>query len=217
MARKSFEEVRMAFKEATGTTLSGKDLEMCKAVYEAEGNMLDDQKRTKPTRQNYGIYIERLPDDRRFAHGTMDNREKVSQFVDYCIECRKDKKLPESNSVIENLRKENAKLKKATKQMATKIVNADSMTQQFIEVTKVNNELSYKISRYEDFFRSHGINPLNLPEGPDFQEQPSERFLLLEATGNWVDTSTGEVISGERKAEIEIELEQNNSNDIDEQ
>lgn len=217
MARKSFEEVRMTFKEATGTTLSGKDLEMCKAVYEAEGNMLDDQKRTKPTRQNYGIYIERLPDNRRFAHGTMDNREKVSQFVDYCIEYRKDKKLPESNSVIENLRKENAKLKKATKQMAIKIVNADSMTQQFIEVTKVNNELSYKISRYEDFFRSHGINPLNLPEAPDFQEQPSERFLLLEATGNWVDTSTGEVISGERKAEIEKELEQNNSNDIDEQ
>lgn len=217
MARKSFEEIRMAFKEATGTTLSGKDLEMCKAVYEAEGHMLDDQKRTKPTRQNYGIYIEKLPEDRRFAHGTMDNREKISKFVDYCIECRRDKKLPESNSIIENLRKENAKLKKATKQMATKIVNADSMTQQFIEVNKANNDLAYKISRYEDFLRNHGINPWNLPEGPDFQKQPSERFLLLEATGNWVDTSTGEVISEEQKAVIEKELEQNSSNNFDEQ
>ena len=217
MARKSFEEVRMAFKEATGTTLSGKDLEMCKAVYEAEGNMLNDRKRTKPTRQNYGIYIERLPEDRRFAHGTMDNRKRVSAFVDYCIECHKDKKLPESTSVIENLRKENAKLKKATKQMASRIVNADSMTQQFIEVNKLNNDLAYKISRYDDFFRSHGINPLNLPEGPDFQEQPSERFLLLEATGNWVDTSTGEVITQEQKDKIEKELEQEKSSDIDEQ
>lgn len=217
MARKNFEEVRMAFREATRTTLSEKDLEMCKAVYEAEGNMLNDQKRTKPTRQNYGIYIEKLPADRRFAHGTMDNREKVSKFVDYCIECRRDKKLPESNSVIENLREENAKLKKATKQMATKIVNADSMTQQFIEITKTNDDLTYKISRYEDFIRSLGYNPMALPDTVDYQEQPSERFLLLEATGNWVDTSTGEVISGEQKAEIEKKLEQNNSNNIDEQ
>jgi len=197
--------------------LSGKDLEMCKAVYEAEGNMLDDQKRTKPTRQNYGLYIERLPEDRRFAHGTMDNRERVSAFVDYCIECRRDKKLPESTSVIENQRKEIAKQKKTIRQMATKIVNADSMTQQLIESNKTINDLTYKISRYEDFFRNHGLNPMNLPESSDFQEQPSERFLLLETTGNWVDTSTGEVITAEQKDEIEKELEQNNSRDIDEQ
>lgn len=217
MARKNFEEVRMAFREATGITLSGKDLEMCKAVYEAEGNMLNDRKRTKPTRQNYGIYIERLPDDRRFAHGTMDNREKVSKFVDYCIECRKDKKLPESTSMIESLRKENAKLKKFMKQIAIKLVNADSMTQQFIEANRTNKDLMYKIAKYEDFLRSQGINPLNLPEGADFQEQPSERFLLLETTGNWVDTSSGEVISKEQKEEIEKELEQKNDSNIDEQ
>lgn len=217
MARKSFEEVRMAFREATGITLSGKDLERCRAVYEAEGNMLDDQKRTKPTRQNYGKYIEKLPADRSFAHGTMDNRENVSKFVDYCIECRRDKKLPESNSVIESLRKEIAKMKKATKQMATKIVNADSMTQQFIEITKTNDDLTYKISRYEEFIRSLGYNPMALPNTVDYQEQPSKKFLQLDTIGNWVDTSTGEVITGEQKEEIEKQLEQNNSNDIDEQ
>lgn len=217
MARKAFEEVRLAFREAKGITLSGKDLARCKAVYEAEGNMLADQKRTKPTRQNYGIYIEKLPSDRRFAHGTMDNSERVSAFVDYCIECRKDKKLPESSSVIENLRKENAKLKQTTKQIALKIVNSDSLTQRFIDMSKTCDDLTNKLSLYEDFIRSLGYDPFALPDTADYQAQPSERFLFLEATGNWVDTSSGEVITGERKQEIEKELEQNDSNDIDEQ
>ena len=103
------------------------------------------------------------------------------------------------------------------KQIAIKLVNADSMTQQFIEANRTNKDLMYKIAKYEDFLRSQGINPLNLPEGADFQEQPSERFLLLETTGNWVDTSSGEVISKEQKEEIEKELEQKNDSNIDEQ
>lgn len=217
MVRKNFEEVIASFRDDMGLELSDKDIQRCRALYEAEGKMLDDQKRTKPTRQNYGRYVERLSEDMRFSHATIDNNENVSAFADYLIGLRKDRRLPESQSEIDRLKKENARLKNAMKQISMKVVHGDSITQRLIELNTENESYRYRISRLEDFIRSLGHNPMTLPDIVDYQEQPSMKFIWLAVTNSWVDTRTGEIISDDQKKNLERILEQKNRQDIDEQ
>lgn len=215
MCRKNFKEVIEAFIEETGIELSAKDMARCEALYKAEANMLADQKRTRPTRQNYGIYVERLPEDMRFSHATIDNNENVSAFADYLIGLRKDRRLPESQSEIDRLKKENASLKKAMKEISVTVAHSDIITQRLIEINKENESYRYRILRLEDFIRSLGYNPKMLPDVAEYQKQPSAMFIWLSVSNSWVDTRTGEVISDDHKKELERILEQNNRQDVD--
>lgn len=196
------------FTEATGIKLEGKDLEYGKIVYEAEGKMLEDQKRTKPTMQNYGIYVDRM--DGKLGHSTIKNRPFLCAFTEYLIGLRQGEKKPESTSEIQRLKAENSDLNKILTRQTIKIVSCDAVMMDYVKICHQNQQQKALIDKLKEVIRMQGIDPYTIVPS----ETVFNRYRSV-GSGTYVDIQTGEVLTEEDYEKRK--LEEGFNPDIDEQ
>lgn len=217
MARADFEKTLKAFKEKTGITLSDKDLVYCGVVYDAEGVMLEDRKRTKPTMQNYGIYVDRL--GRGLGHSTMKNRPDVFAFTQFLIgirECElkaagKKPQVPDEPETVRELKNEINMVWKIIAKLAMKSQMQDIVINDYLKMCQLNRQNCMLIDRMKDVIRKLGVDPNTITIG----EVKLGPYRPIGQNANaYVDTKTGEIISAE---EYHKRLELNSDPDIDEQ
>ena len=217
MARTDFEKTLKVFKEKTGITLSEKDLAYCEIVYDAEGMMLEDRKRTKPTMQNYGIYVDRL--DRGLGHSTMRSRPGVFAFTQFLIgiqECEltakgKRPQVPDEPETVRELNNEINMVWKIIAKLAMKSQMQDIIINDYLKMCLQNRQNCLLINRLKDVIRKLGIDPNTITTG-DVTLGP---YRAIGQNANvYVDTKTGEIISAE---EYHKRLELNSDPDVDEQ
>lgn len=98
---KDFEAMFEDFSNTFDINPSGKSVRRCKAAHAALCGMIEKGKRYKPTIQNIGLAVERLPKGHRFSHGTLVNDKVVKAFTTFMIDIvsgRREKRLLEEEN-----------------------------------------------------------------------------------------------------------------------
>ena len=210
MARADFDTLMKAFVEETGICPGEKDMEYCRIVYEAEGNMLEDQKRTKPTMQNYGIYVDRL--NKGLGHSTMRNRPVVCSFVELLIKLRGEgKKAPEDKGQIEMYKSEITTLRKIIKMQVENLNLCDSLKMDYAKICRLNEQQNALIAKMQEVIRELGVDPFTIT----IEERILDPYHHI-GFDKYIDTRTGEILS-EDEYDKRSRLEHDSDLDIDEQ
>lgn len=213
MAAKPFEIIAALFREETGIVLSDKDLKYCQWVYQAHLDMLEDRKRTEPTRQNYGQYVDRM--DCKLGHSTMWKWPNVAKFTDFLIDLRKTGINPapkEPESEIEKQKETIKELRATNNGNLQLILRAESILKDYTK-TCVNLELANGlINKMKEVFKTLGVDPNTIV----YSGEIKKRYKVL-PDGCWLDIVENKFYPPGRKPTDADNLEPDSDVDIDEQ